>query len=64
VSCKVTTLEDWIEKATKEQQGKNGHMRLVTYLLFLLLLNTSNKMVQSFRCNRQSAMTKERLLLV
>ena len=25
VNCKVFKLEDWIEKATKDQRGKNGH---------------------------------------
>jgi predicted transglutaminase-like protease len=25
-NCKVTTLEDWIERTTKDQRGKNGHL--------------------------------------
>ena len=24
-NCKVFKLEDWIERATKDQRGKNGH---------------------------------------
>ena len=26
VNCKVFKLEDWIERATKDQRGKNGHL--------------------------------------
>ena len=25
-NCKVTTLEDWIERATKDHRGKNIHL--------------------------------------
>ena len=28
VNCKVFKLEDWIERATKDQRGKNGHLYL------------------------------------
>ena len=42
VNCKFGELEDYIERAPKDQRGKNGHLRLVTYLLLFLLLNTSN----------------------
>ena len=27
-NCKLTTLEDWIERAPKVQRGKNGHLYL------------------------------------
>jgi hypothetical protein len=30
VNCKFGELEDWIERAPKDQRGKNGHLRLVT----------------------------------
>jgi hypothetical protein len=49
VNCKIVPLEDWIERAPKDQRGKNGHLRLVTYLLLSLLLNTSN-LDLIFRC--------------
>ena len=26
VNCKVFKLEDWIERAPKDQRGKNGHL--------------------------------------
>ena len=26
VNCKVFKLEDWIERTTKDQRGKNGHL--------------------------------------
>ena len=26
VNCKVFKLEDWIERATKDQRGKNSHL--------------------------------------
>ena len=26
VNCKVIKLEDWIDRATKDQRGKNGHL--------------------------------------
>ena len=26
VNCKVFKLEDWIERAPKNQRGKNGHL--------------------------------------
>ena len=29
-NCKIVPLEDWIERAPKDQRGKNGHLRLVT----------------------------------
>ena len=28
VNCKVFKLEDWIERATKDQRGKKGHFDL------------------------------------
>jgi hypothetical protein len=28
VNCKVFKLEDWIERAPKDQRGKNGHLYL------------------------------------
>ena len=28
VNCKVFKLEDWIERATKDQRGKKGHLYL------------------------------------
>jgi hypothetical protein len=48
-NCKLSTLDDYIERAPKDQRGKNGHLRLVTYLLLSLLLNTSN-LDLIFRC--------------
>ena len=48
-NCKLSTLDDYIERAPKDQRGKNGHLRLVTYLLLSLLLNTSNHDLV-FRC--------------
>ena len=29
-NCKLSTLDDYIERAPKDQRGKNGHLRLVT----------------------------------
>ena len=30
VNCKLSTLDDWIDRAPNVQRGKNGHLRLVT----------------------------------
>jgi hypothetical protein len=42
VNCLVTRLELWIDGASKEQQGKNDHQKLATYMLLSILLNFSN----------------------
>ena len=40
-NCKLSTLDDYIERAPKDQRGKNGWSLVLVYLL-LSLLNTSN----------------------